>query len=405
MPLTRQLAQSIIIDRISLFRRTILHSDILLLFSSRQFFQFNITHQLVDTIMRITPTLSVVALIATIAPSLALPSKRGAEMFDELGDASIDTASSRVMVNQDVFTHPDPHPHFPLKPSSLSILSNNVFLMRTLFWEQPWEQATRAQLIAKAEYIKHHDVVILQECFRNQYCEGLKQELHSEYPYATPSIGDGREGWLSTSGKYRQELLENGGVVILSKWPISKMRQFIYLSGCGTDIAANKGIAYAELDIHGTKVHVFGTHMQSDDDLCRAGQAARVRAQALDDFYYFVQAQQIPKDELVVMVGDFNIERDSSEYEEVLKRLRVARPTSFKGADWSFDTKRNGIARERYPTAPSQNLDHVLVSTQHKIPASVVETTLLVHSTPWTRGSCTFNEFSDHYPVQAIIDL
>ncbi|KAF9988281.1 hypothetical protein BGZ75_009685 [Mortierella antarctica] len=286
-------------------------------------------------------------------------------------------------------------------PASLSVLSNNVFLLGAV----PWEQKTRAELIAKAEYIKHHDVVVLQECFRNEFCEDLKQSLRSEYPHATPSIGDSKAGWLSTSGKFNKLSPENGGVAILSKWPITKMRQFIYMDGCGWDKFSNKGVGYAELDIHGTKVHVFGTHMQSDDSLCHGGQAAQIRAQALDDFYYFVLAQQIPESELVVMVGDFNIDRDSFEYREVLRRLRVVRPTFFKGAQWSYDTKQNGIARDRDPTAPSQNLDHILVSTQHRMPRSVVETTLLVHSTPYTHGSGTFSEFSDHFPVHAVIDL
>ncbi|KAF9281087.1 hypothetical protein BGZ68_006851 [Mortierella alpina] len=311
--------------------------------------------------MRITPLLSVAILIASIAPSLALPNP----------------------------------------PSSLSILSNNVFLLGA----EPWELKTRAHLIAKAEYIKYHDVVVLQECFRNKYCEDLKQGLRSEYSYATPSIGNFREGWQSTSGKFSEFSPENGGVVILSKWPITTMRQFIYMAGCGWDKLSNKGVAYAELDVHGTKVHVFGTHMQSDDKYCSGGHAAQIRAQALDDFYYFVLAQKIPEDELVVMVGDFNIDRDSSEYGEVLRRLRVARPIYFKGADWSYDTTQNGIARDRDPKSPSQNLDHVLVSTKHRMPTSVVQTTLLVHSTPYTHASGTFNDFSDHYPVHAVIGL
>ncbi|KAF9940976.1 hypothetical protein BGZ67_006214 [Mortierella alpina] len=254
--------------------------------------------------MRITPIVPVAALITAIAPSLALP--------------------SLILIPER--------------------LSNNVFLLGAV----PWKQKTRAELIAKAEYIKHHDVVVLQECFRNEFCEDLKQSLRSVYPHATPSIGDSKAGWLSTSGKFNKLSPENGGVAILT---------------------------------------------------------AQIRAQALDDFYYFVLAQQIPESELVVMVGDFNIDRDSFEYREVLRRLRVVRSTFFKGAQWSYDTKQNGIARDRDPTAPSQNLDHILVSTQHRMPRSVVETTLLVHSTPYTHGSGTFNEFSDHYPVHAVIDL
>ncbi|KAF9958592.1 hypothetical protein BGZ72_000171 [Mortierella alpina] len=347
--------------------------------------------------MKITPVLSAAALIAAIAPSLALPSKRGAETLDILGDEFTSIVSSQPMVDQEVFSRP--YPHHP--PSSLSILSNNVFLLGAV----PWEQQTRARLIAKAEYIKNHDVVVLQECFRNKHCSDLKQGLRSEYPYATPSVGDSKAGWLSTSGKFSRLSPENGGVSILSKWPITKMRQFIYMSGCGWDKLSNKGVAYAELNIQGTKVHVFGTHMQSNDKLCAGDQAAQIRAQALDDFYYFVVAQRIPQDELVVMVGDFNIDRDTREYERLLKQLHVARPTYFKGAQWSYDTKQNGIARARDSTEPSQNLDHILVSTQHKMPTSVVETTLLVHSTPYAHGSEIFNDFSDHYPVQATINL
>ncbi|KAG0287186.1 hypothetical protein BGZ96_008865, partial [Linnemannia gamsii] len=50
------------------------------------------------------------------------------------------------------------------KNATLSILSNNVYFLSTNLYPN-WGQVTRAGLISNSEYIKSHDVVVLQECF------------------------------------------------------------------------------------------------------------------------------------------------------------------------------------------------------------------------------------------------
>ncbi|KAK3827579.1 MAG: hlb protein [Benniella sp.] len=95
------------------------------------------------------------------------------------------------------------------KNTTLNVLTDNVyFLTEILNWGQ-----------------------IIEECFAP--CRILREGLKSQYPYQTPTLG------------HKTSELENGGVVIMSKWPIRQKHQFVFSGGCGTDRFANKGFVYA----------------------------------------------------------------------------------------------------------------------------------------------------------------
>lgn len=131
------------------------------------------------------------------------------------------------------------------------------------------EIVTRAGLISNSDYIKNHDVLVLQECFDLTACDAIRSGLASQCkttvmmirllficrrpipllsltqlffsdgalldPYQTPTVGHSKSGWDSTSGSYSSTSVENGGVTILSKWPIKQKHQFVYKNGCGAD--------------------------------------------------------------------------------------------------------------------------------------------------------------------------
>ncbi|KAF9940081.1 hypothetical protein BGZ65_008380, partial [Modicella reniformis] len=63
--------------------------------------------------------------------------------------------------------------------TTLSILTNNVYFLSEVLYPN-WGQRTRAQLIAKSDYIKNHDVIIFQECFANDPCNVLRDGLRSQ---------------------------------------------------------------------------------------------------------------------------------------------------------------------------------------------------------------------------------
>lgn len=61
-----------------------------------------------------------------------------------------------------------------------------------------------------------------------------------------------QKNWDASLGNFRSYSLVNGGVVILSKWPIEEKIQYIFNdSGCGTDWFANKGFVYVKINKEG----------------------------------------------------------------------------------------------------------------------------------------------------------
>ncbi|KAG0049319.1 hypothetical protein BGZ83_005889 [Gryganskiella cystojenkinii] len=332
----------------------------------------------------------------------------------------------------------------PLANAPLRVLTNNVFFLPEFI---NWGQRTRARLIASADYIRHNDVVVVEECFESVPCGILREGLKAEYPYQTPTLGSTLNGWNSTSGSYSSLSFANGGVVIFSKWPIKEKHQFIYKDGCGNDWFSNKGFTYAVLDYNGTNIHVFGTHMQSDDSRCQQGQAATCRALAMDAWRSFVKSRNIPTEELIVFAGDFNVKRDTTEFNTT---LLVPRPTAlttqlsggkskdsntststntdnnrgggfsaepillhapdvYQGHEYTWDGFDNSIAHAHVDEQKDRNyIDFVFVVESKNRPArfqSVVQTVLNVHSPNFTIAGQVYDDFSDHFPVLATITM
>ncbi|EMO29433.1 sphingomyelinase C domain protein [Leptospira interrogans serovar Bataviae str. HAI135] len=68
-----------------------------------------------------------------------------------------------------------------------------------------------------------------------------------EYPDKTDVIGKTKDDWDQTLGDFRTQT-NNGGVVVLSKWPIQEKIQYIFKNhGCGNDTFYNKGFVYVKI--------------------------------------------------------------------------------------------------------------------------------------------------------------
>lgn len=286
----------------------------------------------------------------------------------------------------------------------LKVLSYNTFLMsRTLY--PNWGQEHRAQALTDADFFQGNDVVVLQEAFDNSTSDALKSRAAAQYPYQTPVVGRSRSGWDATGGSYSAVTPEDGGVTLLSKWPVVRKEQYIYKDACGSDYFSNKGFVYAVLDVNGTRVHVVGTHTQSTDSGCRAGEAAADRAKQLKQMDAFLDAKHIPADEEVMVAGDLNTDSHSDEYQALLSNADLAPADARTGHPYSFDTQENSIAKYRYPNDPREDLDYVLHRNGHARPTGWHNTVLKGQSAPWTVSSWgkdyTYTNLSDHYPLIA----
>ncbi|MFD5731957.1 sphingomyelin phosphodiesterase [Streptomyces sioyaensis] len=284
----------------------------------------------------------------------------------------------------------------------LKVLSYNTFLMSKTLYPN-WGQDHRAQAIAAADFFQGNDVVVLQETFDNSASDALKSRAAAQYPHQTPVVGRSRSGWDATGGAYSATTPEDGGVTLLSKWPIVHKEQYIYKDACGSDYFSNKGFVYAVLDVNGTKVHVVGTHTQSTDSGCKAGEAAADRAKQLKEVDAFLDAKNIPADEEVMVAGDLNIDSHGDEYPALLGNADLAPADSRTGHPYSFDTQENSIAKYRYPNDPREDLDYVLYRNGHARPAGWQNTVVKEESAPWTVSSWgkdyTYTNLSDHYPL------
>ncbi|MFE9256681.1 sphingomyelin phosphodiesterase [Streptomyces sp. NPDC006879] len=285
---------------------------------------------------------------------------------------------------------------------NLSVLSYNVFLFSKTLYPN-WGQDHRAQAIASAPFFQGHDVVVLQEAFDNSSSDSLKSRSASQYPYQTPVVGRTKSGWDATGGSYSSTTPEDGGVTILSKWPIVHKEQWVYKDACGADWWSNKGFAYVVLNVGGTKVHVVGTHAQSTDPGCGSGEAARMRSRQFKTIDSFLDAKNIPADEQVIVAGDMNVDSRTPEYASMLADADLAASDTRTGHPYSFDTRDNSIAKDRYPSDPREDLDYVLHRAGHVRPGGWNNDVIKEQSAPWTVSSWgksyTYTNLSDHYPV------
>ncbi|WP_128429656.1 sphingomyelin phosphodiesterase [Streptomyces cyaneus] len=284
----------------------------------------------------------------------------------------------------------------------LRVLSYNVFLFSKTLYPN-WGQDHRAVEIAKASFFRGNDVVVVQEAFDNSSSDALKSAVAGEYPYQTPVVGRSKDGWDATGGAYSATTPEDGGVTILSKWPVLRKEQYVFKDACGADWWSNKGFAYVVLNVNGTKVHVVGTHAQSTDAGCDAGEAAAMRSRQFKAIDAFLDAKSIPSGEQVLVAGDLNVDSRTAEYASMLADGGLVGADARTGHPYSFDTRDNSIARDRYPDDPREDLDYVLHRAGHARPPVWKNEVVKEQSAPWTVSSWgtdyTYTNLSDHYPV------
>ncbi|WP_030024031.1 sphingomyelin phosphodiesterase [Streptomyces monomycini] len=292
----------------------------------------------------------------------------------------------------------------PAAVPAVNVLSYNVFLMSRNLYPN-WGQQLRAKAIPAAGFFQGQDVVVLQEAFDNEASDALKAAAAARYPYQTPVVGRGKSGWDATGGSYSAATPEDGGVTVLSKWPVLRKEQYVFKDACGADHWSNKGFAYAALNVRGTTVHVVGTHAQSTDPGCKAGEAAAVRAKQFKEIDAFLNAKDIPADEQVMVAGDLNVDTRGPEFASLLTDAGLVAADARTGHPYSFDTRENSVAAYRYPDDPREDLDHVLHRRGHARPAGWSNEVVAERSAPWTVSSWgkdyTYTNLSDHYPVVA----
>ncbi|ETV94994.1 hypothetical protein H310_11321 [Aphanomyces invadans] len=178
------------------------------------------------------------------------------------------------------------------------VLNWNVFLRPPGVQESGSDHKdVRLELIMRK--VVQFDIVLLQEMFavgssRLQRLLAFAKEHGLAYHAAPvyPSL------WS------RQVV--DGGVLILSRYPIRLSKTHQFTDGCGSDALAAKGVVYAQIQLGGSPQHVldvFTTHTQAGD-----GQVATaVRWRQLEELAWFVHTNRTPCTP-AILGGDFNLD-------------------------------------------------------------------------------------------------
>lgn len=263
--------------------------------------------------------------------------------------------------------------------NTFNVLAWNIYMRPTTLFANG--QMIRAGLIPTV--LAPYDAIIFSEAFDDDVRAELLSRLAPVFPYRTSIVGADRD------------IHQDGGVIIVSRWPIELQVQKTFGSTCaGDDCLGDKGIMYAKINKLGRRYHVFGTHTQAWPTT--EGQNTRkLQFQILRNF---IDSRAIPATEPVLIGGDLNVNRlkFAQEYSDMLTILSAAQPTR-TGHPYSFDPTTNKLG-----SGEQEYLDYVLYSTRHLRPmTSTNEVLFLKTPRPWKEFAWEgdYYDLSDHYAM------
>jgi len=267
--------------------------------------------------------------------------------------------------------------------SDLKVLTYNIYMRPSqMFW-------FNNDFMAKdiPNHIKDVDVVIFQEAFDDSAREILIHEMRKSFKYISKHLSEDAFPY------------QDGGVFIMSKWPIQdNQTQEVYEATSGMDALSRKGVVYVEIvkdeGFQKQNYHIFGTHLNAIEG--DGQESIKTQNAQLIQLSKFIQAQHIPQNEPILIAGDFNIDPEADNYNKMLNTLNAGHMP--QNDAYSFDANTNALACEHHKT-----YDHVLFSRnrQPSIKASTIHIDMPSASETW-KGWVFGNKYlalSDHFPV------
>jgi len=134
----------------------------------------------------------------------------------------------------------------------------------------------------------------------------------------------------------------DGGVVILSKYPIIAKDALIYDHGVASDVLAAKGALYAKIKLkEGCCFHLFATHLQATyydpKSLKVSSTFEAIRVSQLLELQEFIKRKTMNDSLPIILVGDFNVKAilpgHLTESEEYQRMIHILSGSSFYVTD------------------------------------------------------------------------
>ncbi len=232
------------------------------------------------------------------------------------------------------------------------------------------------------QHVKGFDVIVFQEAFDHGCRAKLLDALRPDYPYQTRLLDQS------------SNILLNGGVVAVSRFPVAAQDQHIYAQCSGDNCLSNKGFLYFEVIKNGKPYHLLGTHTNAYDGATDRA----VRLTQIGEMGAYATAHNIPSSEAVLYAGDLNVDKvgTPTDYQQMLALLHAPAP-GYVGHPYTHDGQVNGWLSGGTP----QYLDYVLTDQRFRAPRSNTNTV-----TPYRTlapGLWMKHDLSDHFAVRAVV--
>lgn len=194
-------------------------------------------------------------------------------------------------------------------PKTISLLTFNILHFPTIPYISAKTYHKRERLKVMAEKFRPYDIVCLQEMYRplsqnlDMFLVDLKKSGF-EYFYI-----------IDLNGHFTQ-FLSDGGVMIVSKFPIKYAEQVQWPTGIKQDAACSKGGIYCMVELpNGKTLHLIDIHVQAtykfDPDAIQA-MTVVVRQQQFNILKQWIltifSKFHVKRQDMFVMCGDFNMD-------------------------------------------------------------------------------------------------
>ena len=282
------------------------------------------------------------------------------------------------------------YPKADVYEHGLNVLAFNTYMRPTGLFING--QSDRARFIPAQIKNQGYEVIIFSELFDNSIRKSFLASIRDEWPHQTSVVGS--DGLIE----------QDGGVVIVSKYPIVAQGQRMYgsvSSGLLGDKLADKGVKYACVNKNGLKFHIFGTHTQAD----KGATERNVRRRQFQIIKEFIASRKIPRTDAVIVGGDLNVDKTGSpaEYQDMISILNAKEPMYLGNLRATWDPTINKCADSGTP----EYLDYVFPIKGFREPAVISMNEVRLHraNQEWKSFPTDKSKWdlSDHFPVLGVI--
>ncbi|MGB0895029.1 MAG: sphingomyelin phosphodiesterase [Parashewanella sp.] len=274
----------------------------------------------------------------------------------------------------------------PIKHHQLVSETNKLSILTYDLWGISVNGSKKVQIRfdEMPQFFQNYDVLALEGLFDRKPTETLHTALLKEYPYQTAKI--------------RQRGVPiQAGIYILSRYPIAKQDAVFYKTCKGFQCLATNAAIYTEIIKNGQKYHIFDTHIQSGNTDAQV----QARMDQVTELSRFIQSQHIPKEEPIIIAGNFNIDmlHQPLNYQDMLTLLNSTHPDS-TGYSLTYDSDVNKWADPFHPV--HGYVDYLLYDNDHLTPISANLNVITPRST--IPALWNYWDLSSHFAVEGFFE-